>query len=117
MSSTSPVARVWRCITRADAAGAYVEHLHSATFPKLRQIPGHRGAWLMRRVVPRGVEFLVVTTWDSMEAVERFAGPEPEVAVVPPEARALMVEYDERVQHFEVIDEPGFAATGVLRPG
>ena len=103
MSSTSPVARLWRGITRADAAAAYMEHLRSATFPSLRQIPGYRGAWLMRRAVPQGVEFLVVTLWDSMEAVERFAGPAPEAAVVPPAARALMVEYEERVQHFELI--------------
>jgi hypothetical protein len=105
MSSTSPIARVWRGITRADAASAYVEHLQSATFPKLHQIPGYRGARLMRREVPRGVEFLVMTMWDSMEAIQRFAGPAPEVAVVPPEARALMVEYDERAQHFELIAE------------
>ena len=103
MSSTSPVARLWRGITRAGAAAAYVEHLQSATFPNLRQIPGYRGAWLMRRPVPQGVEFLVVTLWDSMEAIERFAGPAPETAVVPPAACALMVEYDERAQHFELI--------------
>jgi heme-degrading monooxygenase HmoA len=103
MNATSPVARVWRGVTRADAADAYVEHLESATFPRLRQIPGYRKAWLLRREVPRGVEFLVVTAWDSMAAVERFAGPAPEVAVVPPEARALMVEFDERVQHYELL--------------
>jgi heme-degrading monooxygenase HmoA len=82
-----------------------VEHLQSATFPKMRQLPGYRGAWLMRRAAPQGVEFLVVSLWDSLEAIKGFAGPEPEVAVVPPAARALMVEYDERVQHFELIAE------------
>jgi hypothetical protein len=106
MSSTFPIARLWRGITRADAAAAYVEHLQSATFPQLRQIPGYRGAWLMRRVVPQGVEFLVMSLWDSLDAIERFAGPQPETAVVPPAARALMVEYDERVQHFELINAP-----------
>jgi heme-degrading monooxygenase HmoA len=106
MSTTPPVARVWRGITRADTASAYIEHLQSSIFPKLRQLPGYRGAWLMRRAVPQGVEFLVVTTWDTMEAVEDFAGPTPELAVVPPEARALLVEYEERVQHFELVAEP-----------
>ncbi len=59
----------------------------------------------MRRTLPQGIEFVVVTMWDSMEAIERFAGPVPEMAVVPPEARVLMVEYDEQVQHFELIAE------------
>ena len=109
MSSSGGIARLWRGTTRADAAAAYVEHLQSATFPELQQIPGYRGAWLMRRAVPQGVEFLVVTLWDSLEAIARFAGPEPETAVVPPAACALMVEYDERVQHFELINAPSAA--------
>src|SRR5262245_51163786 len=112
MSATAPVARVWRGVTRADAAAAYVEHLESATFPRLRRLPGYRGAWLLRRAVPHGVEFLVVTTWDSLAAVERFAGPEPDRAVVPPEARALMVEFDERVQHYELIAGPAGESEG-----
>jgi hypothetical protein len=103
LNPTPPVARVWRGVARADAASAYVEHLHSATFPKLRGLAGYRRAWSMRREIAQGVEFLVVTTWDSMEAVERFAGPTPDLAVVPPEARALLVEFDEHARHFELI--------------
>jgi len=28
--------------------------------------------------VPEGVEFLIVTNWDSIEAIEQFFGREPE---------------------------------------
>lgn len=70
----------------------------------VRAIEGHRGEYLLRREVDDGVELVVLTLWDSMEAVRRFAGPEPDTAVVEPEARALLTSFDEYVTHFEVVD-------------
>jgi hypothetical protein len=37
--------------------------------------------------VPEGIEFVTLMWFDSIEAVQRFAGPDYEVAVVPPEER------------------------------
>lgn len=44
----------------------------------------------------------ICATWDSMAAIGRFAGAEPERAVVEPEARAVLAEYDDFVRHYEV---------------
>jgi heme-degrading monooxygenase HmoA len=70
----------------------------------LRAIAGHRGAYLLRRAVDGAVELVVLTIWDSMESVRKFAGDEPEKAVVEPEARAVLTSFDDYVTHFEVID-------------
>src|SRR5690606_12603545 len=68
------ISRQWVGVTRPDAAAQYVTHLKTETFPKLEQIPGFRGAALYRREVSDGVEFRVVTTWESLDAVRKFAG-------------------------------------------
>ena len=47
------------------------------------------------------VEVVVETEWDSMGAVRGFAGDTPEVAVVEPEARAVLARWDEHVTHHE----------------
>jgi hypothetical protein len=39
-----------------------------------------------------------------MEAIARFSGTDPEAAVVPAAAADMMIEYDQRVRHFEIID-------------
>jgi heme-degrading monooxygenase HmoA len=57
---------------------------------------------VLRREERGRVEFLVMTFWDSMESVRRFAGPDPERAIVEPEARAVLAEYDDFVRHYEV---------------
>ena len=87
-----------------EKSGEYVQHATSKVFPTLRAIAGHRGAYLLRRAVDGAVELVVLTIWESMESVRKFAGDEPEKAVVEPEARAVLTSFDDCVTHFEIID-------------
>jgi len=99
-----PILRLWKARSTVPKASAYVRHASEKVFPKLRGIPGHRGAYLLRRAVDGAMEFVVMTLWDSMDAVRRFAGAQPDKAVIEPEARAVLTSCDESVTHFEVVD-------------
>ena len=55
---------------------------------------GSGGVWL--RPLGAGVEFLIVTRRDSMDAIARFAGMDPEAAVVPDKVAEMMIDYDRR---------------------
>jgi hypothetical protein len=99
------IGRHWRGFAPQETAEAYLEHLRESTLPSLRDIAGHRGATVLRRRVDGEVEFVVLTYWDSLEAVRAFAGDDYVTAVVPPEARALLARFDERVVHYEVAVE------------
>jgi heme-degrading monooxygenase HmoA len=103
------IVRSWRGRTAADGADAYVRHLTEAVVPKLEAIPGFCGITLLRRLDGREIEFVVQTFWESMQAVERFAGLTPEVAVVDAEARTVLSSFDETVLHYDVVI--GFTAT------
>lgn len=98
------IARHWRGLVKRDRADAYVEHLQSETLPQLVQLVGFLDAKVLRRDLPQGVEFLVVTIWDSLDAIRAFAGKDVESAVVPPKARDMMLEYDRTSRHYEVVD-------------
>jgi heme-degrading monooxygenase HmoA len=98
------ISRQWRGLAHPNHADAYEEHLRSHTFPALREIAGFIDASILRRRIERGVEYLVVTRWASMAAILRFAGTDVEAAVVPAEVDSMMIEYDRRVRHFEVVD-------------
>ncbi len=86
--------------SRADE---YVQHLRSETFPELSKLPGFITASILRRNTQQGIEFLIVTTWESIGAIEQFAGRDSEVAVVPERVRKMMLEYDRRARHYEVL--------------
>jgi heme-degrading monooxygenase HmoA len=98
------ISRQWRALAHSNQAQTYVKHLRSETFPALGELPGFVDVSLLSRRFGDGVEFRVVTRWESLESIARFAGPDPEIAVVPAAVAALMIEYDRRATHFEVIE-------------
>ena len=97
------IARMWRGSAIPERVDDYVKHLQESVVPQLCKIDGFKGVYLLRRNSPEDVEFLVLTLWESMEAIRKFAGENPEVAVVAPTARALFREYDAEVKHFEIL--------------
>jgi heme-degrading monooxygenase HmoA len=97
------ISRHWRGVAKAAHAEAYVEHLRTETFPALDSIAGFVSASILRRSLPEGVEFLVITQWVSVEAIHGFAGENAEAAVVPRKVHDMMVEYDRSVRHYEVV--------------
>ena len=57
---------------------------------------------MLRRSLDDEVEFITIMWFDSIDAVRTFAGENYDVAVVPPEARALLSRFDDKSQHYEV---------------
>jgi heme-degrading monooxygenase HmoA len=98
------ISRHWTAVLHPGQEERYLEHLRSETFPRLARIPGFVRATVLSRPIEEGVEFRVVTVWESLEAVREFAGPRVDAAVVPPAIRELMVRFDPRVVHYEVRD-------------
>lgn len=49
------------------------------------------------------MEFIVITIFDSLDAVKQFAGDDYEVAVILPPARKLLSRFDERSAHYETV--------------
>ncbi len=97
------ISRQWRGLAKASRADAYVEHLRKETFPGLATLPGFVSASILRRNLANGVEFMIVTNWVSFDAIHAFAGNDAESAVVPSKVQEMMVEYDKRARHYQVI--------------
>jgi len=97
------VARQWKGVVKPGRADDYVRHLQSETLPALRRLAGFDTVTIMRRDVEDGVEFQVTTYWRSLDAIKAFAGEDVTRAVVPPAAQALMVRYDERAVHYDIV--------------
>jgi heme-degrading monooxygenase HmoA len=101
------ILREWRGRARADETEAYPRHFREAVAPELKAIPGFLGAELCRRPLGDRVEFLVLTRWRSLEAIQAFAGASVETAVVEPGAVAALVDFDDFVRHYESVETMG----------
>ena len=96
------LARTWRGVTTAADADAYLTYLEQTGLKNYRGTPGNLGAYCLRRITGERCEFLLVTLWDSMDAVRLFAGESPERAVFYPEDERFLVDKDLHVTHYEV---------------
>lgn len=96
------IVRCWRGATRADDAESYLDYLERTGLRAYRATPGNRGVLVFRRAEDGNTEFLLVSLWDSHEAIRRFAGETPERAVFYPEDDRFLVERDEHVTHYEL---------------
>ncbi len=102
------ISRVWSGRTTAENADDYERLLREDVFPGIEaRVEGFRGAHLLRRALGNGVEFIVITMYDSLAAIRQFAGEDHELAVIEPEARRLLAQADEFARHYETTVFPG----------
>lgn len=103
-TTTASTERIWHGWTKPEHADRYEELLRSEIFPGIaaKGIEGYRGIRLLRRDLADEVEFVTIMSFDSLEAVRRFAGPDHEAAYVPPAARAVLTRFDARSAHYEL---------------
>ena len=97
------IERHWKGIAKFDEADNYVKHLRDDTFPTLESIPGFVRATILKRTVVSGIEFLIITVWESYESIKQFAGSQVAVAVVPEVVWKMMIKFDSEVLHYEVV--------------
>jgi mannose-6-phosphate isomerase-like protein (cupin superfamily) len=104
------IARRWRGWADGPAnADSYVAHFEGAVRPRLEATDGLVDATLERVESDGGrVEIVVVTRWASIDAIRAFAGNDVDVAVVEPEARAVLDDFDAHVRHIELRDGDAF---------
>jgi len=101
----SNIIRVWYGTAYRKYADEYGRHVKNDIFPLFSEMKGNLGAKVLRRDVEKGVEFMVMTIWDSMESIKEFAKDDIEKAVVAKVAQPYFLRYDDHVSHFSLDSE------------
>jgi heme-degrading monooxygenase HmoA len=96
------IARIWRGRTPADRSNDYLAFLERTGLREYRETEGNRGVLVLRRVGDEVAEFTLLTLWDSMDAIHRFAGDDAERAKYYPEDPEFLLELPPKVEHYEV---------------
>src|SRR5258708_26737805 len=96
------VVRFWSARTTEVRLPDYLRHFNNHVLPHLRSKEGFIEARALTQSDGVVVEMIVETLWTSLEAIERFAGPDRESAVVGEEAAHLLTSYDHRARPYEL---------------
>ncbi len=100
------IVRIWHGVTAAAKSDAYLDYLEVTGVPDYRATEGNQGVYVLRRIEDDRAHFLTVSFWESMGAIEGFAGSDPERARYYPEDREFLLDFEPTVEHYEVMAGP-----------
>jgi heme-degrading monooxygenase HmoA len=100
------IARLWHGAVPASKAEEYARYLEATGLPDYRSTRGNRGVFVLRRLEGDRAHFLLITLWEDLDAIRRFAGDDLERARYYPEDTRYLLELEPRVTHYEVLDQP-----------
>ena len=102
------IARLWKGHVPAAKAETYLKLMSEVALPDYRATPGNLGAWRLHRAQGDLVEVQMLTFWESMAAIARFAGDPVDRAKYYDFDPDFLIEMPQTVLHYEVAGEaPG----------
>jgi heme-degrading monooxygenase HmoA len=96
------IARLWRGVVAVDKAEAYVRYLADFGFRDYRMYAGHIAAYLLQRRVEGRVHVLLISFWESREAIAAYAGDDIERAHYYAYDLECLIDPARNVEHYEV---------------
>lgn len=99
------IARIWRGRTVPEKADAYADYLLEAGVRPLARKA--LGAQMFREDRESESEFVTISYWESVEAMSRFAGPDPRRIHHLERDAEFLIELPDAVQVLEIVlDRP-----------
>jgi len=97
------IARIWHGAVPASKCGEYLNLMQKIALPEYLATPGNRGAWCLYRIAAEIAHFEMLTFWDDIDAIRRFAGNDYELAKYYDFDPDYLIEMERRVRHYEVL--------------
>jgi hypothetical protein len=77
--------------------------MKEVALPDYRAIEGNRGAWCLHQETDGIVTVIMLTFWDDMGAIAKFAGEEVDKAKYYDFDSDYLIAFPERVDHLEIM--------------
>ncbi|MBS9464065.1 antibiotic biosynthesis monooxygenase [Flagellimonas sp. 389] len=99
------IARIWHGTTKAEHYQEYTAFMKSKAIPDYRKTKGFIKLSFLRRIERDIAHFNLITYWESLDVIKNFAGDDFEIAKYYPLDSEYLLEFEEKVTHYEVFAE------------
>jgi heme-degrading monooxygenase HmoA len=99
------IARIWHGVVPAEKSDEYLENQRNHGIADYKATEGNKGVFIMTRAEHGVMHFLLLTLWDSMDSIRKFAGEDVEKARYYPDDKDYLVELEPYVKHYDVLIE------------
>lgn len=100
------VVREWRGRVPATRAGDYLAYMGRTGLKGYAATAGHRGTWVLAENGADATEFVLLTVWESREAIRAFAGEDIGRARYYEADRCYLLAMPPRLRHYELLLGP-----------
>ena len=98
------ITRIWHGRTTTAKSDEYLNLMRTVAIPDYRSVPGNKGAYALRRIEGDTAHFLMLTFWESEDAVRAFAGDDISVAKYYDFDKSFLLEVEPTSSHYETYD-------------
>ncbi len=96
------IARIWQGTTKMEHFEAYTRFLITTAIPDYKKTDGFEKLTFLRKIEGGVGHFTLITYWQNLAVIKNFAGNEVEKAKYYPEDQGYLLNFEEKVNHFEV---------------
>jgi heme-degrading monooxygenase HmoA len=96
------IARIWHGRTKKEHYEPYTDLMKSLAIPDYQATKGFVNLTFLRRIENDIAHFTLITFWENLEVIKKFAGEDFEKAKYYPEDNDFLLEFEEKVIHHEV---------------
>lgn len=99
------IARIWHGRVPAAKAAEYLDLMRRVALPEYVATPGNRGAWCLHRAEGNTTHVEMLTFWDDLDGIKRFAGADYGMAKYYDFDADYLLEMEPGVRHYEIFPE------------
>lgn len=99
------IARIWHGTTKIDNFETYTALMKAKAIPDYKKTKGFIKLSFLRTIKNGIGHFTLITFWDNLESIKNFAGADFEKAKYYDEDSKYLLEFEDKVAHFEVFAE------------
>ncbi|MEM7550542.1 MAG: antibiotic biosynthesis monooxygenase [Bacteroidota bacterium] len=96
------IARIWHGITKKEDQVEYIDLMKSIAIPDYKNTAGFIKLDFLTRIEDDKAHYTLITYWKNLEVIKNFAGEDYEKAKYYEEDKKYLLEFEEKVVHYEV---------------
>jgi len=99
------IARIWKGRTKIEHLEMYSEFMKVRAIPDYKKTEGFIKLTFLKRTDNDFAYFNLITFWTDLEVIKNFAGADLEKAKYYEEDKNYLIDFSEKVTHYEVFAE------------
>ncbi len=99
------IARMWHGMVPIAKSDEYLVKMREIALPGYRGVEGNQGAWVLNRIEGDVAHFDMLSFWDDIEAIKRFAGENYRISYYFDFDDDFLIEKEPHVRHWDMYSD------------